>query len=72
MSVFTNRTLRRSGVAIAAGTAALALALPGCSAQSAPEGAAAFEWELTDQTAAPSGDIDEITWASYSEPFSLV
>lgn len=55
MSVFTKRTLRRSGVAIAAGTAALALALTGCSAQSAPEASAPFEWKLTDQTAAPSG-----------------
>ena len=71
MSVFTKRALRRSGVAIAAGTAALALALTGCSAQSAPEAAAPFEWKLTDQTAAPSGDIESIDWASYAEPFSL-
>ncbi|MBL3700977.1 ABC transporter substrate-binding protein [Leucobacter luti] len=67
-AVFT----RRRGGALLAGLAVAGLALTGCSAQG--DGAAAgtpLDWELTDQTAAPSGDIDQITWASYSEPYSL-
>ena len=64
---------RRRGVAIAAGVAALAVALTGCSSGSSGPGSksAPVEWELTDQTPAPSGDIDQITWGSYAEPFSL-
>ncbi|MBL3687568.1 ABC transporter substrate-binding protein [Leucobacter zeae] len=67
----TSRPHRR-GAAAAAGVAALAVALAGCaSGTGGGEPPAPVEWELTEQTAAPSGDIDRITWGSYSEPFSL-
>ncbi|MFJ4046259.1 ABC transporter substrate-binding protein [Microbacterium sp. NPDC089987] len=35
------------------------------------DGGKALDWELTTQTAEPSGDIDSFTFASYSEPYSL-
>jgi peptide/nickel transport system substrate-binding protein len=77
----TRRTARRPLVhrplvhrlsAIAAIGVTGALALSACSADtSTPDSTAAPEWELTAQTAAPSGDIDSFTWVSYSEPYSL-
>ena len=42
----------------------------GCTAP-APQPDADVDYELTDQTAAPSGDIDSFTWVSYAEPYSL-
>jgi len=67
----TRRTARRllafAGIGVAG-----ALVLSACSADtSSPDATAAPEWELTAQTAAPSGDIDSFTWVSYSEPYSL-
>ncbi|QKJ18310.1 ABC transporter substrate-binding protein [Microbacterium hominis] len=61
---------RRRAVASFAVTAAAVLVLSACST---PEPAApeAVDWELTTATAAPAGDIDSFTWASYAEPFSL-
>lgn len=62
---------RRLGAALATGLAG-ALVLSACTADpSDPDATAAPEWELTAQTAAPSGDIDSFTWVSYSEPYSL-
>lgn len=29
------------------------------------------KYEITDQTAAPSGELDQVTWATYAEPLSL-
>lgn len=66
---------RRVGTALIAAAAVATLALTACSAQGSASGEGAgttpVDWKLTDQTAAPSGDIDQITWASYAEPFSL-
>ena len=36
-----------------------------------PRPTPSVDWELTAQTAAPSGDIDSFTWVSYAEPYSL-
>ena len=70
--MFTSSPLRRRGSAIVAGLAVAGVALTGCSAQGGSDPAGTpMDWTLTDQTAAPSGDIDQITWASYSEPYSL-
>lgn len=59
-----------------AGAAALTLVLAACSgdggntaAPDTPSGA--IEWEYTDQTAAPSGEIDKISWGLYAEPWTL-
>lgn len=57
-------------LAVVAGIAASALAFSAC-APADDSDDAAFEWELTDQTPAPSGDIDSFSWAAYAEPFSL-
>lgn len=66
---------RRVGTALIAAATVATLALAACSAQGSGSGEGAgatpVDWKLTDQTAAPSGDIDQITWASYAEPFSL-
>lgn len=74
MSTFHIRG-RRFGTALIAAAAVATLALTACSAQGSGSGEGAgttpLDWKLTDQTAAPSGDIDQITWASYAEPFSL-
>lgn len=67
------RTRRwRSPVAIVAGSAIVAITLVSCASSGGSGSTAApTEWELTTQTPAPSGDIDTVTWASYSEPYSL-
>lgn len=73
MSAFTRPAARRSAAAIA-GLATAALALTACAGGGAGDGASSkdpVEWSITEQTAAPSGEIDSITWASYAEPFSL-
>lgn len=69
---------RRRGAAFVASAAVAALAFTGCSSSGGSRGGSgegngngAIDWEVTEQTAAPSGEIDQITWASYSEPFSL-
>ncbi|WP_137844088.1 ABC transporter substrate-binding protein [Microbacterium sp. 2FI] len=59
----------RRSLAIIAGLAASALAVSACAP--AEPAAGPIEWELTEQTTAPSGDIDSFTWASYAEPYSL-
>ncbi|MDR2998172.1 MAG: ABC transporter substrate-binding protein [Microbacterium sp.] len=68
-------TRTRTARAVAAGVAVLLSvgALAACS----PAGSDAgkddknLDWKLTTDTAAPKGDIDEIKWANYSEPYSL-
>lgn len=69
----TQHPRRRRAASLIAGAAIAGIALAGCSAGGAEDGGdgSAIEWELTEQTAAPSGEIDKITWASYAEPFSL-
>jgi peptide/nickel transport system substrate-binding protein len=62
------RTTRRTAIAVT-GTLAV-IALVGCSA-AAPDTDEPIDWSLTDQTAAPSGDIDSFSWVSYGEPYSL-
>ena len=74
MSRFTPlRACRRiSPAAMVAGSAIAALALVSCASSGGSGSTAApTEWELTTETPAPSGDIDTVTWASYSEPYSL-
>lgn len=65
---------RTRTAAVVASIAAAALVLTACSSNDGGgQGGspAPVEWQMTDQTAAPSGEIDMITWGSYSEPFSL-
>ena len=74
MSRFTPlRACRRiSPAAMVAGSAIAALALVSCASSGGSGSTAApTEWELTTETPAPSGDIDTVTWASDSEPYSL-
>ncbi|MCD2442064.1 ABC transporter substrate-binding protein [Agromyces sp. SYSU K20354] len=60
----------RRSIAITAGALGAALALSACTApERGPDSSA--DWELTAQTAEPSGDIDSYTWANYAEPYSL-
>lgn len=67
----TRRTVRRLSAIAGIGVIG-ALALSACSGSTAsPDSTAAPEWEYTDTTAAPSGDIDSFTWVSYAEPYSL-
>ncbi|KHK99568.1 peptide ABC transporter substrate-binding protein [Microbacterium mangrovi] len=55
-----------------AGTLVAALALAGCSSSSSPNTSATPDAvKITANTAAPSGDIDSVTWAVYAEPLSL-
>lgn len=64
----------RGALALAAGTAVAALALTSCAGADSAGGTGGGEaatWTITDQTAAPSGPIDEISWVSYSEPYTL-
>lgn len=66
------RMFVRGGAIAVAGI--LATALAACSPAGGGGGAGAEEpidWKLTDSTAAPSGDIDSFTFASYAEPYSL-
>ncbi|MCD5345405.1 ABC transporter substrate-binding protein [Agromyces sp. H3Y2-19a] len=70
MSNFRTPAGRRS-VALVAGAAAALLALTGCTADSSDEEPTGADWEITDTTPAPSGDIDSFSWASYAEPYSL-
>lgn len=67
-----NRTLLRAGAATLAGIL-IAGALAACSPAASNGGAAdePIDWKITDSTAAPSGDIDSFTFASYAEPYSL-
>lgn len=74
MSRSTSSRTRRpvTPMAALAGTAIAALALVSCASSGGSGSTAApTEWELTTETPAPSGDIDTVTWASYSEPYSL-
>lgn len=64
------RTIARTAAVVAALTTS-ALVVSACSgATTTPEPTAA-DWELTEVTPAPSGDIDSFTWSIYAEPFSL-
>ncbi len=64
------RTITRT-LAVVAGLSASALVVSACSGASATPEATPAEWELTEVTPAPSGDIDSFTWSIYAEPFSL-
>lgn len=62
----------RKKLASAAMVAGAALLMTSCAAGGGegakPEGP---KYEITDKTAAPSGELDQVTWATYAEPFSL-
>ncbi|GAA1596374.1 ABC transporter substrate-binding protein [Leucobacter chromiireducens] len=60
---------RARGAALIAGLAVAGVTLTACSGGATSAGP--IEWSVTDHTAAPSGEIDQVTWASYAEPFSL-
>ncbi|WP_448810013.1 ABC transporter substrate-binding protein [Agromyces bauzanensis] len=63
------RRVRRATTIVAGGLTA-AVALSACTAPE-PDSDTNVDWELTSQTAAPSGDIDSYTWVNYAEPYSL-
>jgi peptide/nickel transport system substrate-binding protein len=65
----SRRRARRLTTIIAGGLGAT-VALTACTAPE-PDVDTDVDWELTAQTAEPSGDIDSFTWASYAEPYSL-
>ena len=64
-----NRSTAPRSLAVVAGVAASALAFSACAPAAPADGP--VEWEVTQETAEPSGDIDSFSWASYAEPFSL-
>lgn len=64
------RPARRPAALVIASALSVAVALAGCAA-SDPVPADTIDWSLTDQTAAPSGDIDSFDWVTYAEPSSL-
>lgn len=66
----TRSTARRVTAVAAVGMAG-ALVLSACSGDTSSPEPVDPDWELTAQTAAPSGDIDSYSWVSYSEPYSL-
>lgn len=66
-----NRTFVRGGVAAVAGILTLATLTACAPADSDGGGENSIDWKLTETTAAPSGDIDSFTFASYAEPYSL-
>lgn len=49
------------------------LALASCSASTAPQGGGPSgpKFEIVAKTAAPTGELDKLTWSTYAEPFSL-
>lgn len=69
-----NRIRARRRIALGT-TALLAVGLLAACGPAASEGQGgadtALDWELTTTTAAPSGDIDGFSFASYAEPYSL-
>ena len=69
MSVSTF-TRGRRGAAVF-GAAITVVALTACSGSGSGGSSESVDWKITEQTAAPSGEIDQITWASYAEPYSL-
>jgi peptide/nickel transport system substrate-binding protein len=66
----TRRTVLVRASAATAVVTALALLAPGCAASGGPSDDT-VEWQLSETTPAPSGDIDSFSWATYAEPFSL-
>ncbi|HZU93366.1 MAG TPA: ABC transporter substrate-binding protein [Microbacterium sp.] len=64
-----NRTTARGAVVVAGILVASTLA--GCSPAAGGGSDKPLDWKLTTTTAAPSGDIDSFTFASYAEPYSL-
>ncbi len=70
---FRSRPIVRGSVAAIAGVLTLTV-LAACSPSATSEGGGSDEpidWEITSTTAAPGGDIDSFTFASYAEPYSL-
>lgn len=67
-----SRPLIRGSAAALAGLLAVT-ALAGCGPAGSTDAGSdePIDWKLTETTAAPSGDIDSFTFASYAEPYSL-
>ena len=62
----------RTGAALTGILAVVALAACSPAASNGGDGdKGTIDWKITDTTAAPSGDIDSFTFASYAEPYSL-
>lgn len=71
-SLRTRPLVRAGAVALAGILTAAALAACSPAASNGDGGDdSTIDWKLTETTAAPSGDIDSFTFASYSEPYSL-
>ncbi|GAA2884780.1 ABC transporter substrate-binding protein [Microbacterium esteraromaticum] len=70
-----NPTRNARPVALGAAVLLAAGLLTGCgpaaNSTDDADGDTSLDWKLTTETAAPSGDIDSFTFASYSEPYSL-
>ncbi|MBO9624958.1 MAG: ABC transporter substrate-binding protein [Microbacterium sp.] len=66
------RTILRGGAIASAGLLSV-VALAACTPAAGGGGGAdePLDWKVTSTTAAPSGDIDSFTFASYAEPYSL-
>lgn len=67
------RAIVRTGAVLITGIATVA-ALAACSPAGSTGGGgdgASIDWSITEKTAAPRGDIDSFTFASYAEPYSL-
>ncbi|GAA1884481.1 ABC transporter substrate-binding protein [Paeniglutamicibacter psychrophenolicus] len=54
-----------------AAAAAVVLSLTACGGASPQAGAVAPTYELTEKTAAPTGELDKLSWSLYAEPYSL-
>ena len=67
----TQRRHRRRTVAAVAVLAAASMLMAGCSGGGKNAAANAARFELTANSAKPSGSIDSFTWAIYAEPASL-
>ena len=66
----THSHATRRAAALITGAVIAGMALAGCTAP-APQADETIDWSLTDETAAPSADIDSFSWVSYAEPYSL-
>ena len=66
----THSHATRRAAALITGAVIAGMALAGCTTP-APRADETIDWSLTDETAAPSADIDSFSWVSYAEPYSL-
>src|SRR5262245_29351696 len=69
------RPTRRRAAIATVGLMAFSLAVAACSGTAndtkGPGGDAKAAYALSTSTPSPSGDVDQVTWSLYAEPFSL-